>query len=175
MRYPDSTDVYEAVARWYWSLGPERMAEELGGKWAPESVRKYARYIGVDVPGWPGHIRLRVVARVIGSKLHSRAAARVVWRLARRDGVLVHADEGVPLVPAPWAWEVEPEVLEGVFRYGPRGMLDPAPMRDDEVRLLITRYLQRTGDWGGAEALWQAHMSWRRANGLPPAGERRGG
>lgn len=170
MRYPDATDVYEIVARWYWATTPKALAKELGEKWTPESVRKYARYIGVDVPGWPGYIRLRVAARVIGGSELSRAAARVIWRLARRDGVLVHAAEGVPLVPVPWVWEVEPEVLEGVFRYNPR-MLDPVPMRDDEVRGLIARYLQRTGDAAGAEALWQAHVAWRRAHGLPPAGE----
>ncbi len=165
-----SADAHELIVREYWALGPAVLAEELGGKWTAGGVMKCARHLGVDIPGWPGYIRLRVAARVIGGEFHAKAAARAIWRLARRDGVLIRAGRGAPLVPVPWVWEVEPEVLEGVFRYGPWGGLDAVPMGDEEVRFLITRYLRRTGDWGGAEALWEAHLSWRRANGLPPAG-----
>ena len=161
---------YELIVRWYWALGPEAIAEELGGKWTPEGVRRYARHLGVDIPGRPGYIRLRLAARVIGGggKRRAQSAARVIYILARRDGVLAHDEEGVPLVPTPWIWEREAEVLDRAFK-GDEAR--PDAMSDAEVRLLVTRYLQRTGDWGGAEALWQSHVSWRRANGLPLAGE----
>lgn len=159
---------YELIVRWYWALGPEAIAEELGGKWTPEGVRRYARHLGVDVPGRPGYIRLRLAARVIGGgKRRAQSAARVIYILARRDGVLAYDEEGVPLVPSQWIWEREVEVLDRVKDGDDR----PDAMSDAEVRFLVTRYLQRTGDWGGAEALWQAHVSWRRAHGLPPAGE----
>ena len=162
---------YELIVRWYWTLGPEAIAEELGGKWTPGGVRRYARHLGVDIPGRPGYIRLRVAARVIGGdRRRVQAAARVIYVLARRDGVLAHDEEGIPLVPTPWIWEREVEVLDRVFNKDDEAHR-PVAMSDEEVRLLVTRYLQRTGDWGGAEALWQAHVSWRRAHGLPLAGE----
>ena len=167
-----SMGTYELIVRWYWALGPEAIAEELGGKWTPSGVRRYARHLGVDIPGRPGYIRLRVAARVIGGgKRHSQSAARVIYILARRDGVLAHDEEGVPLVPTPWIWEVELEVLDRVFKDDEAHARPTGAMSDEDVRLLITRYLHRTGDWGGAEELWEAHLSWRRANGLPPAGE----
>lgn len=161
---------YELIVRWYWVLGPEAIAEELGGNWTPDGVRRYARNNGVDIPGRPGYIRLRLAARVIGGggKLRTQSAARVIYALARREGVLAHDEEGVSLVPVPWIWEREVEVLDRAFN---KDDDRPVAMSDAEVRLLVTRYLQRTGDWGGAEALWQAHVSWRRAHGLPLAGE----
>ena len=71
-----------------------------------------------------------------------------------------------------WRWRYGGEEGGGQVRAWERGVweyLDYHAMRDRDVERLIARYLARTGNLRGAEALWQAHVAWRRANGMMPA------
>jgi len=160
-------DTYELIVRWYWALGPETLAQELG--WTVDRLQRYATRIGVNVRGHPGYIVLDTAARAIGGEGYMRTAARAIYHLAKRDGVLAETG-GHVLVPHRWVWGVEDEVLERVFDENPDA-LEPTPMPDDEVRRVISRYLHHTGDIDGAKALWRAHVMWRQAHGLRPAKE----